>query len=852
MSMESIKSSLVEIFNSPLRDGEKRKIIYWQDVDKAFVDELNSIEIDNVKKHILHEKNYFKTKYILEVEDLKSNYLIYTQESLGENNDNWILDNILYSTVFYADEVSIYCRDLGIPEELRKIVLDNKKFFRAESRRERFSSYNIEKYTEDNIYIGIISVLTNQRTSSFEDSLRTILMESLVDDENKYLKQIDNFFDMEKFWEYVYRYYGYRGENRSLKQLLIHLMISTISTFIEPEKIISYKGFVAERGISNCAIFIDRWMNHKSDYETYDKYAEEIEDEIMFSRTLQSLDIDDIRTLDIFPSIDKAIILYIVDALENNLEDFDEYGKLLRLRKTKHFYEKYKYIYEGLFNTVKMFELKKEYPAIPIELPQQMLKSYVDRYYLMDFYYRKFYIAFDKNSSSQILQKLRDMVEGIYTNWFITELSYNWSETVSKNIKDIWDIPETIKQKDFYDRFIHSRIEDGDRVFVIISDALRYEVATELCDKLDAESLGSTELKSLLAGLPTNTKLGMARLLPYGDIELRDNGFVYVDKINSGNMEGRKQILANITEESTAIDYKNYTTMNRDELREFYKGKRLNYIYHDTIDAIGDDSTTEVKAFDSTETAIEELLRLINSLRVHLSATNIFITSDHGFIYQREKLEEVDKISKEALNPIESKRRYMLSEENRDVDGLLKFSMKDTFGEETKINLYIPKANIRFKTQGAGANFVHGGASLQEVVVPLILYKDKRVGQSNVAKPEKTKIKLTNSIRRITNSIFTLNFFQTEKVGGKITPCSVRVYMVDDKEETISNEEILLGDKVSDNPENRTMSIRFILKPLDYDKNKEYYLLIKDSETNVEYERIYFSINLGIKSDFDF
>ncbi len=65
--------------------------------------------------------------------------------------------------------------------------------------------------------------------------------------------------------------------------------------------------------------------------------------------------------------------------------------------------------------------------------------------------------------------------------------------------------------------------------------------------------------------------------------------------------------------------------------------------------------------------------------------------------------------------------------------------------------------------------------------------------------------------------------------------------MVDDKEEIISNEEILLGDKVSDNPEDRTMSIRFILKPLDYDRNKEYYLLIKDAETNVEYDRILIS-----------
>lgn len=128
MSIESIISSLKEIFNSPFKDGEIRKIVYWQDLDKAFEEEYENIEIDNVKKHILYDNNYFKTKYLLEVEDTESNYLIYTQESLEEDNDNWLLDNILYSTVFYADEISIYCRELGIPIELRKVVLENRKF----------------------------------------------------------------------------------------------------------------------------------------------------------------------------------------------------------------------------------------------------------------------------------------------------------------------------------------------------------------------------------------------------------------------------------------------------------------------------------------------------------------------------------------------------------------------------------------------------------------------------------------------------------------------------------------------------------------------------------------------------
>jgi len=444
------------------------------------------------------------------------------------------------------------------------------------------------------------------------------------------------------------------------------------------------------------------------------------------------------------------------------------------------------------------------------------------------------------------------MVEGVYSNWFMTELSYSWSESISSNLNNSWDIPGVVAQKDFYNKYIEPIVYEKRKVFVIISDALRYEVATELCDRLDSESLGSVELTSLVSGLPSSTKFGMARLLPHENINLRENGFVYVDKINSGSMEGRKQILSNQTTESTATSYKTLLSMGPSEISEFYKGQNLNYIYHDTIDAIGDNAATEIKTFDSTDMAIDEISKLIRDLRNYGNATNIYITADHGFIYQRDKLEEVDKISKENINPIESTRRYIVSEETRDIDGLLRFSMENDFGRDCKLNVYIPKANIRFKTQGAGANFVHGGAALQEVVVPLIHYRNKNLGQLGAIKPEKTKIKLTNTVRKITNNITTLNFFQTEKVGGKILPCSLRVYLADENDEIISNEETLLGDKISENPGDRNMSIRFILKQGNYDRNKNYYLIIKDVQTNVEYEKIPFSISLGIGSDFDF
>ena len=66
---------------------------------------------------------------------------------------------------------------------------------------------------------------------------------------------------------------------------------------------------------------------------------------------------------------------------------------------------------------------------------------------------------------------------------------------------------------------------------------------------------------------------------------------------------------------------------------------------------------------------------------------------------------------------------------------------------------------MRFKTQGSGANFVHGGASLQEVVVPVIQFKNIRKTSKNSIKAEKVKIQPITSSNKITNTPFKIKMY---------------------------------------------------------------------------------------------
>jgi hypothetical protein len=54
----------------------------------------------------------------------------------------------------------------------------------------------------------------------------------------------------------------------------------------------------------------------------------------------------------------------------------------------------------------------------------------------------------------------------------------------------------------------------------------------------------------------------------------------------------------------------------------------------------------------------------------------------------------------------------MLAETDTELDDALSISMKYLLGKETSLKALVPKGVIRYKVQGGGANYVHGGAVL--------------------------------------------------------------------------------------------------------------------------------------------
>jgi uncharacterized protein (TIGR02687 family) len=397
------------------------------------------------------------------------------------------------------------------------------------------------------------------------------------------------------------------------------------------------------------------------------------------------------------------------------------------------------------------------------------------------------------------------------------------------------------------------------KVYVIVSDALRYEVAASLAEQLQRETQAKVELKSMQGIFPTITKFGMAALLPKKalSVELKAGKTERLAVLADGQSTeapNRDKLLKAADPASVALKYKDIIGMKRADRQGLIKGMNVVYIYHDTIDEAGH---MESSVFTACDTAIEELKNMVRIITNEWGGANIIITSEHGFLYTHSPLTEDDKVDKttETDQDIEIGRRYAIMQKGAQPKYLLPVKF---LGGDTVYDAFAPKESIRIKIKGGGLNFVHGGISLQEMVVPVIEYHFLR-NQSTEYKKNRSKydtkpveISLLSVGRKVSNMIFSLNFYQKDPVGGNREAATYQLYFTDSSGKPISDVQKIIADKTSANGQERTFRCSFNLKSLKYSNTETYYLVVAD-ENGLQVQREEFQIDIAFAVDeFDF
>lgn len=826
---------------SKFNEYDHRIFVFWYDETKSFLDDVKRDTFEKAKK-IIYDNNEFAIKHLLEVEDLESNYLVYFPCARPQDKENWLLDILLYSVEYYADQVALTMRKLELTNPyLRKVVDKYAKFFKSEARISDLRKQVTvnDSILETDLMNGMIAVLVKAKSIKTDALLTELIFD--VETGTEY-QEIINYGLEDYLWNQINAYTNYSGQQSILTLVKQYMMTALVKTSRIETNSPFYKQYIIEasnQASNDALLLVD---NIKIDARYYD-LQNYISNLLRVEELIQNRGLNDLGNSDVFEVFDSFIIRSIFESLSNGSLDYDFFENIIKNNRINScWYTMNQIEYEAI---VEIINYKKSLDTKIYDnlTSEEYIKLYKNNLFKIDLHHRHVVSLLNQiDNFEEYIEILKTNINNQY-EMHLDKLGSYFSKSLEK--KNDWSFIGETQLNQFY--FELQRISFK-KLFVIISDALRYEVASELYDNILSDSVlkGKTELMNMIAPIPSITKVGMASLLPNKVIQYGND--ILVDGLGTATTESRNKILKARNSSYAAIRYEEISKMNRSDIREYMKDKSLVYIYHNAVDNAGEHQ--ETKVFEAANVAIEEILALIKKLYNTLQISNFIVTADHGFLYREVKVDESLKYNDVSkLKPVELSRRFAIVNDDTSVPYTLKFKL-DYMGNNTQ-SVILPYSYDYFKSSG-GIQYVHGGASLQEIVVPLLKISELRSGalKENVG-PVGVRIKSLN--RTITQRSFTIDFEQYEKVADKKIERKLVTYFIDDNGNDVSPHYIFLANSESDDLSQRISRIRFTLNNIDFNRDKRYLLILRDDNlSDSEYlEKEVFKIDiLGFKAIF--
>lgn len=862
MDLEMIIRDLNKRFAAPLPEFYKRRIIFWYDEDREFEDKLEDIEIANAKLLVLTGTNNFAAKKLLNVDDTTSNYLVYSPITYESLEDDWLLNIELYSEEFRADLISIWMNEMELPAtpDFRRLVKVYKKFFGAQPRRAAFTKLNKGITTASQMHLAVMAAICGATDVHPGSIVQAVIRGGTDMESNEVFQSLRSYGAEEPFWALVKQASGYNeGEDASIARMGTHILLTATTRTLRIEYLAGLDSFISTPHQAWCYDFVSEWIAEEEKPELIE-ILRNVEEELNLRKRFQQIPTEDLVRTEVFPCVNECILTQLMTEISNHIINVDVITSTVEKRRTLAWYDEVKCYYEGILQVAKMQAFFLEHSAgFHTVEARKVWKEYTEDYYHMDTYYRQYHLAFGKSLTvgndhlDDLFKQVTEKVEGLYTHWFLGELGNNWSDACADELAQHGRVLEVPQQVDFY-----GQIENVDnRIFVIISDAFRYEVAASLAEQLRQETQSKVALRACAGIFPTVTKFGMAALLPHKEltVEERSSGGLQILADGMSTEAGnRDKVLKTANRNSVALKYTDIAPMKRAERSALVKGMDVVYIYHDKVDEAS--HTSDSMVFPACDDAIEEIKNIVRIIRNEFSGTRVYITADHGFLYTYSPLSEDAKVDKTTPSEqdVEIDRRYLITRKGATPDYLLPVKFMDD-----RYDAFAPRASVRIKKKGGGLNFVHGGISLQEMVVPIIEYhylrNDSKAYQRNKAKydTKPVEVGLLSASRKISNMIFSLNFYQKEAVGDNRSAANYLLYFVDSNGKQISDTTKIIADKTSENGQERTFRCSFNLKSLKYDNRASYYLVIADESGLQMPQKEEFQIDIAFAVDeFDF
>ena len=807
-----------------------QRVVFWHDPAGEYAADLNALDLGAVNI-IRVEGDEFGVKSTVLADHIRK-HLVYRSGDLPRGTANWLLDLELAYGVFTADKTSMLQQELGLSDPtLVSVIEQHQKFFAATGRKQALLKLLNDGDDAARLRAKMCQVLVKASGHKLTDIVRELLVDNAAGKSAKFDELVT--FGLDQFlWDGLTTIYKYPSKTPTIDDFVLWMFARAMADFASTTP--------------------DEYRNIRSDFNAlrYDVRTQDVVTTLA-SRAADALDVKskvehrdfrDLAKVTIFEDIDRKIIVDLAAAVTSQAMTPREVADVVRQRKESLWSAKYAKLYRAIQSAS---ELLAGIAALPDVIASAALglEKYQSDWYRIDQLYRWFTYAHQTADFHQPLEALKTEVDKQYSNKYLYDFGGLWQQAIEPMSE--WRSAVLAPQAKFFDRHVGPVVKDGrTKVVVIVSDGMRYEVAEQLASMIRGEDRFDASLSAVLGSLPSYTQLGMASLLPQSSLELDPEGLpVLADGKPTNGTANRDKILRDV--KGHAITAAEVLAMPGSELRELYTKHQIFYVYHDRIDAAGDKASTERTVFEAAEKTLRELLLLVKKW-ANANATNILISADHGFIYQDIPLEQSYYISETPAGHAVTKtnRRYVLGRSLKPSPSFMTFTSAQV-GLAGDLDIQIPKSIHRIRQPGAGTRYVHGGAALQEIVVPVLTVNKKR--KSDI---RPVNVDLMPETDKITTGQLAVKLLQREAVTDKIQPRQVRLglYVGDT---LISDQPILIFDSASDDQRDRyRKAVLYLTQDADEHNNKPAELRLEEPIPNTTQWRFFSKGNYTIKRSF--
>lgn len=820
-----------------LRWFDSRRVVFWHDPEGQYAGDVESLDLPGIRT-IRVANDEFAVKNRLLHDEPESKFLVYRSGQVPSGIGDWLLDLELAYGVFTADRTALIAQDIGlVGKGIDQVVQAHEKFFNATKRVQGLKVLLNPEDDAARLRAKISAVVLGQREHSLLEITRTLLTENAKGAHAKYDALADYGLD-DFFWQGVVRIYGYESPTPSIDDLVLWIFQRAI------------EGFKSSRpgGLQRIQLDFASLRNDRRSQDAMAKLAKRAARDLDYKSKIEDANFRDLIGVDLFEETDQKIISDLAKAVAEQTVTPREVAEVVRARQGSVWVDKYRRLYTAI---VSASELLGELASLDLAMQSfdDGLERYRREWFRIDQLYRQFTHAYRTFDGPHPLEPVREQVEKRYTNKYVYELGNAWQQQVDQTER--WRSMALRSQTAFYAHYVAPLVRDGDKkAVVIISDAMRYEVADELGSLIRQEDRFDATLEAVLGVLPSYTQLGMAALLPHSTLKHSvDAKTVLADDQPTNNTTFRGKILEAVG--GSAIQAEDFKALNAEERRELYKANRVLYVYHNRIDATGDKLGTERQVFEAVDDTLRDIVDLVKKL-ASANATNIFITADHGFLFQDDALADQFFLSTKPQGD-ELKyvnKRFVLGNGLKVDDAFATFEAR-RLGLDSELEVQIPKSIHRLRLPGSGSRFVHGGATLQEIVVPVLAVNKKRRSDTRLV-----NVEVWPESDKITTGQVVVRLFQTEPVSDKVQPRTLRAGLYVG-ETLISNLVDLAFDQTSTDKRDRYQSARMLLihESSDYN-NRAVEFRLEERIPNTSQWRVLakaiYTLKRSFASDFDF